>query len=487
MTKCATPILSAFLVVLLLFAAAAEPATADEIPGPTAARAETPRDARLVARGGSELPGKRIFYMTAHARAKFVRAVPDVTGDGLPEVLVGIGDFDVSADNLFLLDGASTGAATVLWSLETGGVSDSIPTALTVISDTDGNGYPNILVGTHREGLTAYNLDALDGSIQWQLEVSELGAMTSLVELSDVTGDGVPEVAIGLNWTNNSVYMVDGASTGAATVLWRYYAGDDVNALCNAGDLDGDGDDDLFAATGGFEDIPQMVALSGGTIFPIGQVIWQHASVADFEKCGVLPDVTGDGKAEALVSLNRYDAPIRSLDGATGGELWSSTSVDGLGRKLEVLADVTGDGIPEVLVSSSEDALSVLDGADGSEVWKNVIPGTPGLNVISDVRAIGDLDDDGHEDVIAGSPNDLVYAFSGVDGETIWVYNARNRVLSVAPLDDLDGDGIPDVAVGTRDLTNDVVVHVLTGNPPLILFIDGFESGDTNAWSLTLP
>ena len=70
--------------------------------------------------------------------------------------------------------GASSGAATVLWSLETAdGVSGGAPygdESVVPISDSDGNGHANILVGTAWGGRTAYNVDTLDGAIVWRFD-----------------------------------------------------------------------------------------------------------------------------------------------------------------------------------------------------------------------------------------------------------------------------------------------------------------------------
>jgi hypothetical protein len=58
-----------------------------------------------------------------------------------------------------------------------------------------------------------------------------------------------------------------------------------------------------------------------------------------------------------------------------------------------------------------------------------------------------------------------VYACDGRTGAPLWSYDTGNRVFSVHPVGDLDGDGGPEVVAGTQDTTSNVVVAVLDGNP----------------------
>ncbi|MGH9464311.1 MAG: FG-GAP-like repeat-containing protein, partial [Thermoanaerobaculia bacterium] len=193
-----------------------------------------------------------------------------------------------------------------------------------------------------------------------------------------------------------------------------------------------------------------------------------------------------DGVAEALAAVWASDGrSVRCLDGATGAELWASTDVFAFGMAVEALADVTGDGLAEVVVGSWDHAVHLLDGGDGSRVWRSEVGTLNGGDVWS-VRAIGDLDGDGQQDAVAGSFDTHAYAMSGATGKVLWAFATGNRVLSVAPVGDLDGDGRAEVAVGTQDTTSNVVVHVLSGAAPdPDIFSDGFESGDTGAWDQT--
>ncbi|HEX4956498.1 MAG TPA: FG-GAP-like repeat-containing protein [Thermoanaerobaculia bacterium] len=437
-------------------------------------------------------PGSLLFSMTGPDNAPIVRALPDVTGDGKDEVIVGIDESGVP--NIFCLDGASVGTADVVWSIQTAdGVSGGSPygdDCLALASDSDGNGAMNLLAGTAWGGRTAYHLDGGTGAILWRFDTyqtAESGWVYSLTELNDTNGDGENDYAFATGSFSDGVYLIDGASTGGgqANFRWRWYAGDASFTVRNLGDANGDGKHDVLAAVG--EDVDDLVALSGGSLN--GSVLWTYEPATSVWAAGLLPDITGDAIPEALAVLWTVDgSAIRCVNGATGAFLWASTAVGAYGMMVDALPDVTGDGKAEVIVSSWENAVTVLSGADGSLVWKTFVGTTNGGDVWT-ARAIGDLDGDGFDDVVAGSFDYHVYALSGATGEIFWAYDTGNRVFSVHPVGDLDGDGRPEVAAGTQDTNSSVVLYVLDGNAGIALsiFADGFETGDTSAWGVVVP
>jgi len=75
--------------------------------------------------------------------------------------------------------------------------------------------------------------------------------------------------------------------------------------------------------------------------------------------------------------------------------------------------------------------------------------------------ALGDLDEDGHLDVVVGSNDRDVYALDGTSGAELWSFTTGGPVASSPALGDLDGDGNQDVVIGSRDYS----VYALTVAP----------------------
>lgn len=483
------------LVVLAVLLAATSPVAAEDVGMllKLDERANRPAEPAVPREDLRQVPtANLLFSMTAPDNAVCIRGVDDVTADGRPEIMVGIDESGVP--NVFCLDGSSQGTASVVWSHQTTtGVSGGAPygdQSVEVGPDADGNGFADVLVGTSWGGRTAYSFDSLDGTVHWKFDTylePQSGWVYSVTGLNDVTGDGVPDAAFGAGSFNDTLYVIDGSSSGGlgsqATVVWSSFVGDAVYGVRDIGDVNGDGKHDVLAAIG--DDVDVLACYSGGSTPPTGDLLWSYPPGVSLYACGVLPDVTGDGVDEALAVLwTANGSAIRCRNGVNGAEVWSSTSVFDYGMMVDALDDVTGDGKAEVVVSSWENAVSVLSGADGSQVWKTWVGSLNGGDVWT-ARAIDDLDGDGTQDVVAGSFDTYVYAMSGVDGSILWSFPTGNRVYSVASVGDLNFDGVPEVGVATQDTTSNTVVYVLGWNPPL--FADDFETGTTDAWSFVMP
>ncbi|GAA3080957.1 hypothetical protein GCM10017600_02910 [Streptosporangium carneum] len=271
-----------------------------------------------------------------------------------------------------------------------------------------------------------------------------------------------------------------------------------------SGDFDGDGHADLASATGtrggdltivfGSDD-----GLSGEPVAvarPPAGSFGGHLTTGDFNRDG-RQDLAVEG-ADATVWAAYGHRGIR-----TGEAGWKPVLSKGEAVSVRALAtgDVTGDGFADLAVTYSEDdpadeGRSVVYRGSPTGLAGRVRGTFPGWDV--GAVAIGDLDGDGHGDVVAGmawdhgeDPGGQIYVSRGsADGPA-----APRAVGPASPgmpqeprgnggfgasvaVGDVDADGYADVAVGESERPG--VVYVLYGGPGG-LSVDGARVLDPGA------
>jgi hypothetical protein len=189
-------------------------------------------------------------------------------------------------------------------------------------------------------------------------------------------------------------------------------------------------------------------------------------------------DVDGDGVADiaagARFKLQRGTLQSGSAtvwSGKTGAPLrsWDGDLSDGLfGHWVLPVPDIDGDGLADVVIAAPHAPVDrVMRGvvvarspASGAEIWRHEEHDSENLGW--DLTLAGDQNGDGFVDVFAGAPGEStgrVYLLSGKDGTVLRTYAPVGEAGSfgwyVARLDDLDGDGHPDLAVGAPFAQND--------------------------------
>ncbi len=280
-----------------------------------------------------------------------------------------------------------------------------------------------------------------------------------------------------------------------------------------AGDVDNDDDVDLFFVDydNGLED---RLLINDGRGFFTDETDTRMDASMSFSAFGTdaqIVDMNGDGWADIVKLSTLSDNPnsIRILynaGGVNGGDFTSGAGgfLDHVYTKSPYMMEVAhfnDDGRPDIYaVSDLQDDLLLNQGNDGQGhavfLTQPVIdsPETAGFggNTFS-----ADLDQDGHRDMLV---TDVDTDIPGCNRQTAMLRSDGNLpdVTLYDPLSgaqrpwlpngtfdaavfDADGDSWPDVWLGTCDGN-----RLFLGNNPTI-FADGFESGDTTAWSGTQP
>jgi len=410
-----------------------------------------------------------LWTATGTDNCSCIRSIPDISGDGIRDVVAG---FDIFQDghNLYCFSGGSTVTGTVVWSLETtGGASGGYfwgDDCISEASDADDNGYPNLLVGLAGGGRFAASYDGLDGSLIWQFDTynePDSGWVYSIHELGDVTGDGIPEVIFGCGSDNDHAYCIDGSSTGASpTVVWSLSLPDASFSVAPIADVNADSFPDALISSG--DSNGHHVFCVEGDSVGIGNVLWTYDAVDSVHSVTALSDVNGNGAEDFVVGT--WGNGVRCGDGITGNEHWFNMLGNATVMMVRPLSDTNGDGIDEVIVGTWDNAIYCLNGLDGVTLWSTPT-GTLNGGDVWTVHSTPDVNGDGIEDVLAGSFDTNSYCVSGVDGEILFQYLTDNRIYSVFPAWDLDGDTVPDMLSGTQDTANSTVVYAISGSDDL--------------------
>ncbi|HET6201917.1 MAG TPA: FG-GAP-like repeat-containing protein [Planctomycetota bacterium] len=269
-----------------------------------------------------------------------------------------------------------------------------------------------------------------------------------------VAAVSIPLVAAGLSPAQTALYTFDGT---APTQLFG-------RALAGVGDVNGDGKDDLIvgaflADPGGLADAGEAKVFSGGT----GSELFTFSGTTPGQHLGTsvagVGDVNGDGVPDVAVG----DASSAKIFSVANGTLLLTLSPfsEYYGHALSGVGDVNGDGRADIIAGDfSADQARVFSGATGTVLF--TFTGTiPGGNFGISTAGVGDVNGDSIPDCAVGAhvedpfglPNaGRVHVFSGAGGSLLYSLNPDGADdqfgVSVAGAGDVDGDGLADFIAG---------------------------------------
>lgn len=411
-----------------------------------------------------------------------ITGVGDLNGDGYGEVMVS--DPHLGANGYhWVFDGSSGGPSTDEDLLIQGEYGAETWAPIPLSADLDSDGYDDLILAERGAFSSTLHTHALrwgsaDGVSQEADALTDgiIGFYstdpypTHALALCDVDGDGAAEV-VGVNRLDAVVVMetssagVDTTNTTStlSTVL-------DVDSLDCAGDVDGDGYEDVIV---GDLDLGQVEVLHGGSAGLISS--WTQSSSSGVPKFGSqvlgLGDVNGDGYDDVAVAHKAYGY-VELFLGASAG-LGSSPGQTYLGslaghkQIIAALGDVDGDGMDDlgllepnygVYGSTALGQVTVHLGASGGPATTAdaSYQGDPSVG-IGALAGVGDLDGDGYDDVGIGMDGVFAGVMMGAASPSLTLdhtweaedwYDDLGDSLAGG---DFDGDGYGDLAYALQD------------------------------------
>ena len=327
----------------------------------------------------------------------------------------------------------------------------------TMWGDITGDGVADAVLVRERSGARTFDIGQGDGAgnLNWRQGGVSFGTGDGIYDLVDINGDGRQElVSTALNGAKKAVFF------GANGETWQVVESRSIDNLDTLGrtwlvDVNGDGiTDRLFQRV----DAGDSWASS---IVALGQADGRFAAPTlangwDASRQTLWGDITGDGKADAVLVLQRSGARTMHFgigDGAAGIS-WTQTDVSlGTGDGSYALADLNGDGRNELVFSASTGpSKAVFFRADGGidfALDSTVVDGAASFGhfTVADVNGDGYLDSVVMPTTAAGVATWAKVAYGQADGRfgALQDFSSDLGSSRLPLIGDVTGDGKADL------------------------------------------
>ena len=337
----------------------------------------------------------------------------DLNGDGFSDVIVtsvNSAASGVAGGAAYFVHGPVPSGALVVSDADTRIAGTTLAMYLgysaTMVTDQDGDGWPDVALGAPLygagNGLTAIVSGASLGDAELiEVTLSSTAGTPSTEGLgasllgADMDGDGISEMAIGApeaiagsgDRTGTVFGMGLPLSASIEDADWTI-TGPEADAyfgvaVVSAGDIDGDGRQDLIVGATGVDTTAEDAGAAYLFLAPLEEVM--TASDADAIYLGL---DAGDELGQAITGPG-------DLDGDGVADIALGTPTHSPPSTLSAEAGL-------VMIFSG-DARGVIDGETGAEAW--IIGESSGDGAGSSLATIGDVDSDGIDDLMVGAPS----------------------------------------------------------------------------------
>lgn len=339
--------------------------------------------------------------------------------------------------------------------------------AVADLPDIDGDGRRDFVTGAQRSGtVTAWS--SAGATPRWTVAPGLSSFGWSVADAGDLDGDGVTDViAGGRNAPGGGTVRVLSGRDGAVLTSLVQPNGEFGfgAAVCGLDDLDGDGVPELLV---GASASATALLYSGAS----KSVLRTHAATAASEfgaGAARLDDLDGDGVGDYVIGAPSEGGGRAFVYSGAAGQLLHSLSADAPGRFGEFFVagagDVDADGVEDVYVGAYAEgaggAAYVFSGRTGVRLYKFAGEQREGMGP---GRAAGDVDGDGHADLIIGS---YTYGGAGISlGGRAQVFSGADQRVLATINGTRPGAQFGFDAVGLGDVSGDGKLDFLISSPP---------------------
>jgi hypothetical protein len=259
-----------------------------------------------------------------------VGAAGDVNGDGYDDVIVGAQAYDHWTGRAYVYAGSPSGlGATPIFTADGEGPSNSFGRSVGAAGDVNGDGYSDVVVGAPGYGdfegriyVYAGSADGLGAAPTFTATGEEANGRFgySAGTAGDVNGDGYDDLIVGANGQSQNtgwVYAYAGSSTGlSATPIFTATGEGEYNhfgySVSAAGDTNGDGYDDVIVGAYHYNDSTGRAYVYPGNanglgITPIFSATGEGPASSFGRSVGTAGDVNGKGHAALVIGACGYE------------------------------------------------------------------------------------------------------------------------------------------------------------------------------------